>query len=44
VRLHGGSVEAANHPDGGLIVSMILPEQTANSKQQTAEQPMGGVD
>jgi two-component system sensor histidine kinase CpxA len=25
VRLHGGSVEAANEPTGGLVVTMILP-------------------
>jgi two-component system sensor histidine kinase CpxA len=36
VRLHGGSVEAANEPEGGLIVTIRLPvskQQTANSKQ-----------
>ena len=34
VRLHGGSVEAANEPTGGLAVTIILPEckqRTANS-------------
>jgi two-component system sensor histidine kinase CpxA len=25
IRLHGGSVEAANHPDGGLEVTIRLP-------------------
>ncbi|NLC69745.1 MAG: hypothetical protein GX751_00125 [Desulfuromonadaceae bacterium] len=25
VRLHGGSVKAANHPEGGLIVKIQLP-------------------
>ena len=34
VRLHGGSVEATNAPDGGLIVAIKLPtQQTADSKQ-----------
>ena len=36
VRLHGGSVEAANEPTGGLVVTIVLPyseQQTADSKQ-----------
>jgi two-component system sensor histidine kinase CpxA len=33
VRLHGGSVEATNASDGGLIVTINLPRQTADSKQ-----------
>lgn len=34
VRLHGGTVEASNAPEGGLLVTMTLPaEQTADSKQ-----------
>jgi two-component system sensor histidine kinase CpxA len=36
VRLHGGSVEAANAYEGGLVVTIELPvskQQTANSKQ-----------
>jgi signal transduction histidine kinase len=33
VRLHGGKVEAANAPDGGLIVTIKLPKQTVNSKR-----------
>lgn len=34
VRLHGGTVEAANVATGGLAVTMVLPvEQTVNSKQ-----------
>jgi signal transduction histidine kinase len=32
VRLHGGKVEAANASDGGLIVTITLPKQTANGK------------
>ena len=37
VRLHGGTVEAANVVTGGLAVTIILPlKQTADSKQQTA--------
>ena len=37
VRLHGGTVEAANVATGGLAVTIALPiEQTADSKQQTA--------
>lgn len=38
VRLHGGTVTAANATDGGLIVTIFLPidEQTADSKQRTA--------
>ena len=36
VRLHGGTVEAANVATGGLAVTIALPiEQTADSKQQT---------
>jgi len=40
VRLHGGTVAAANATDGGLMVTISLPidEQTANSKQRTANQ------
>jgi two-component system sensor histidine kinase CpxA len=34
VRLHGGNVEAANAPDGGLIVTINLPRQI--SKQQVS--------
>jgi two-component system sensor histidine kinase CpxA len=37
VRLHGGTVVASNAADGGLVVTINLPEQTADSKQQTAE-------
>ena len=40
VRLHGGSVEAANEPTGGLVVTITLPysaQQTADSKRQTAK-------
>jgi signal transduction histidine kinase len=34
VRLHGGSVKAANLSSGGLVVTIVLPkEQTADSKQ-----------
>jgi two-component system sensor histidine kinase CpxA len=33
VRLHGGNVGASNAPDGGLIVTISLPEQRADSKQ-----------
>jgi signal transduction histidine kinase len=34
VRLHGGTVEAANASTGGLAVTIVLPvEQTVNSKQ-----------
>ena len=34
VRLHSGSVEAANAVTGGLAVTIIIPtEQTADSKQ-----------
>lgn len=34
VRLHGGSVKAANVSSGGLAVTIVLPsEQTADSKQ-----------
>jgi two-component system sensor histidine kinase CpxA len=33
MRLHGGSVEATNASDGGLIVTINLPKQTADSKQ-----------
>jgi len=34
VRLHGGRVEAANEPTGGLVVTITLPvKQTADSKQ-----------
>ena len=33
VRLHGGTVKAANAPGGGLLVTISLPEQTADSKQ-----------
>ncbi len=36
VRLHGGSVEAANVASGGLVVTIVLPSQAkqeANSKQ-----------
>lgn len=34
VRLHGGTVEAANVATGGLAVTIVLPiEQTVNSKQ-----------
>ena len=36
VRLHGGTVEAANASDGGLIVTIKLPKQTANSKQPSS--------
>jgi two-component system sensor histidine kinase CpxA len=37
VRLHGGTVKAANVATGGLAVRIALPiEQTANSRQQTA--------
>lgn len=32
VRLHGGEVEAANHPDGGLIVTLHLPLQKTGSE------------
>ncbi|HEX9425828.1 MAG TPA: ATP-binding protein, partial [Pyrinomonadaceae bacterium] len=35
LRLHGGSVKAANIATGGLVVTMFLPIE-ANSKQQTA--------
>jgi len=38
VRLHGGKVEAANAAGGGLIVTISFPKQTADSRQQTAEQ------
>jgi signal transduction histidine kinase len=40
VRLHGGKVSAANATDGGLVVTISLPmdEQTADSKQRTANQ------
>jgi two-component system sensor histidine kinase CpxA len=33
VRLHGGSVQAANVTTGGLAVTIVLPKQTVNSKQ-----------
>jgi signal transduction histidine kinase len=34
IRLHGGTVEAANAATGGLAVTIVLPvEQTVNSKQ-----------
>jgi two-component system sensor histidine kinase CpxA len=34
IRLHGGSVAAANVPTGGLIVTIMLPnQQSADSKQ-----------
>jgi len=36
VRLHGGSVKATNASDGGLMVTIDVPEQTADSKRQTA--------
>ena len=36
VRLHGGKVEAANARDGGLIVTIKLPKQTADSKQPSS--------
>jgi two-component system sensor histidine kinase CpxA len=39
VRLHGGSVKAANEPEGGLIVTIRIPvskQQTVNSRQRTA--------
>jgi two-component system, OmpR family, sensor histidine kinase CpxA len=38
VRLHGGTVTAANAADGGLIVTISLPfdERTADSHQRTA--------
>jgi signal transduction histidine kinase len=35
LRLHGGSVKAANMDTGGLVVTIVLPK-VANSKQQTA--------
>ncbi|MGH9931124.1 MAG: ATP-binding protein [Pyrinomonadaceae bacterium] len=37
VRLHGGSVEATNAPDGGLMVTITLPtQQTASSRPRMA--------
>ena len=36
VRLHAGKVRAANAADGGLVVTIVLPKQTADSKQRTA--------
>ena len=33
VRLHGGTVSAANAPDGGLVVDIDLPAQTAISRR-----------
>jgi signal transduction histidine kinase len=35
LRLHGGSVKAANIATGGLVVTIVLPTEV-NSKQQTA--------
>jgi two-component system sensor histidine kinase CpxA len=32
VRLHGGKVQAANVSTGGLLVTIEIPRQTANSK------------
>jgi two-component system, OmpR family, sensor histidine kinase CpxA len=37
VRLHGGNVKATNAADGGLIVIIEVPEQTADSRRQTAK-------
>jgi two-component system, OmpR family, sensor histidine kinase CpxA len=37
VRLHGGNVKATNAADGGLIVTIEVPEQTADSRRQTAK-------
>lgn len=39
IRLHDGKIEAANAPDGGLVVTIRLPlskQQTGWSRQQTA--------
>jgi two-component system sensor histidine kinase MtrB len=33
VRLHGGTVSAGNVPDGGLVVEIDLPAQTAISRR-----------
>ncbi len=27
VRAHGGTISAANHPEGGLVVTVLLPSQ-----------------
>jgi two-component system sensor histidine kinase CpxA len=32
VRLHGGDVEAANHPEGGLVVTIRLPLEKTGSE------------
>ncbi len=32
VRLHGGEVEAANHPEGGLVVTLRLPLENGGSQ------------
>jgi signal transduction histidine kinase len=31
VRLHGGTIAATNHPDGGLLVTLTLPIQNGSS-------------
>ncbi|MFL6208227.1 MAG: ATP-binding protein [Pyrinomonadaceae bacterium] len=37
VRLHEGSVTAANHPDGGLLVELHLPAVAAAKEQPVAQ-------
>jgi signal transduction histidine kinase len=34
IRLHGGTISAANAPDGGLVVELVLPAATPDSDRE----------
>jgi signal transduction histidine kinase len=43
VRLHGGTVKAANRPQGGLMVEIRLPLSREDSSDTTTSQDMAGA-
>ena len=40
IRLHGGTLRAANAPDGGLVVELSLPASAAPPEPAGAEAPL----
>jgi two-component system sensor histidine kinase MtrB len=42
-RLHGGHIEAANHPDGGAVFTVILPVKTRLPDRLTPQTELAGL-
>jgi two-component system sensor histidine kinase MtrB len=41
VRLHGGTVRAANHPRGGAVFTVVLPLRPDGAREATTHSARG---